>query len=562
MEPMPQDGMQALGQAAGPKKRTPGDMNALTNMYASAGRKRPPLGGGTPSNTGASGAYSGLPSLPGGAPGSGGMPMPGGAPGAGGPPMQFGLPGQTSFSATNNLIGSQFNPTNSAATNQAQTWTQNSGNAYNNYQFSPFQQLAPVNFGAERGMLNGAQSQMQGLQYNNGAANSQYANAQGAQTSAMNRASGAMQGLQGLGANGFGSATSSASTGRFNSELDGALTGLNGPDRAKIAAETMGLLEERSRPGFEQDLRGVNQKSAAMGRRGSGITTNELGDVTLARERELALARRDVANDAASRTLSDRLDVSNFQRGVANDRFGGETFNASLADAGAARNQQGAMFGADFQRGIANDMYGMGRDASDLAMGIGDRFGQQDRDRVGLGERQAGFSRDIALDNADFTRDEWGSARDERDAGRADEYGQFDVAERRFGMNQDYLGRERDNDFNGRQEMRGERQFQYGLSRDAMGDEYDRMNFEENMRNGRFNRAQGTAALGFNAPSPTGAYQNASNTAANNSSDAWGAFGSMMQGWGQRRSGAGRGTSPNGGWTSGGPPSTQLPAYG
>jgi magnesium chelatase family protein len=33
------------------------------------------------------------------------------------------------------------------------------------------------------------------------------------------------------------------------------------------------------------------------------VTTNELGDVTLARERELALARRDSANDAAGRTL-------------------------------------------------------------------------------------------------------------------------------------------------------------------------------------------------------------------------------------------------------------------
>jgi hypothetical protein len=426
-----------------------------------------------------------------------------------------------SFGATNNLIGSQISPTNSAQTNTAQGYAQGAGADYNNFKLGAFQGVQPLTFGAERSALAGAGSAMQGLNYDNTKANAQYGQSQNA-----------LQGLQALGTGGFGSGTAKADTGRFNTELDGALAGLNGPDRGQVGAETMALLEERSRPGYDQSLRAVGAKNAAMGRRGSGITTNELGDVTLGRERELALARRDVANDAAGRTLSDRLDISNQQRGVANDRFGAEAQNAQFADAGMARNQQGAIAGANFQRGVANDM-----------VGIGDRYDDQDTRRVGLGERKAGFTRDLANDTAGFQRDEYGAGVRERDTKRRDEYDQGDFARTKFSDMRSYLGDERSNDRSNRNELRGERDYQYDLSQDAIDNDFRTAGFEESLRNNRYTRAQGTTSLGFGGTSPAGAYSDSANQYRNSSADAFEGAGQSLSALGnrRRRSGGGEG---------------------
>jgi hypothetical protein len=409
------------------------------------------------------------------------------------------MPGMQAFGAQNNLIGQQITPTNSAFTQGMQNKAQGAGDAYNNFQFGQFQGLQPMNFGAERGQIAGANSAMQGLGYDFGKANQAYS------------------GVQALG--GFGSGTASANTGRFNSELDGALQGLQGPDRAKLASDTFAQIQERSQPGFEQALRGATQKAAAMGRRGAGMTTNELGDITTQRERELALAGRDLSIDAAGKTLSDRLGVADFQRGVANDRFGGEKFNASLADAGMARDQQGRQFGAN------------------IGLQLGDRYADQTRDTVGLGERKAGFARTSANDLAGLTRDTWNSQQSERDAARRDEYDQNNVRRTRFS---DFLGATRDGwnqDRSTRNELRGERDYQYGLSRDAVDDEYRRMNFEESMRGNRYGRGQGYLNSGGDGAGLAGAYGAAGAQQGANAADSYAAFAQMMQslGRGQRR---------------------------
>lgn len=410
------------------------------------------------------------------------------------------------FGAQNNLISAQINPTNSAFTQGLQNTTQGAANQYANVGFGGFNQLAPLNQSAARGQLGQAQGQMQGLGYNFGQANATYGQAQGQ-----------VQGLQALGANSFGGGAAQASTGRFNADLDGALKGLEGPDRGAIAAETLALLEQRSQPQFEQALRGASQKAAAMGRRGAGMTTNELGDITSVRERDLSLARRDLANDAASRTLSDRLDVSNFQRGVAGDRFGAETFNAELSDRGMSRDQQGRQFGANFQRGLLGDQ-----------MALGDRYADQETARVGLGERQAGFTRSLANDGANLTADEWGSAQSERDSARRDEYNQGDFARARFG---DFMGATQaawGQDRSNRNELRDERGYQYGLSRDAVDDEFRTMDFEERLRGNRYGRAQGYLNSGGDGAALAGAYGNAGAMAQGNAADMYGGMAALM----------------------------------
>jgi hypothetical protein len=439
------------------------------------------------------------------------------------PQQPAAMPGMQAFGAQNNLIGQQINPTNSAFTQGLQNQAQGAAQQYGNFGFSNFQGLQPMNFGAERSQLAGANSAMQGLGYNQTKANAAYGQSQGA-----------IQGLQGLGTGSFGSGGAQASTGRFNADLDGALQGLNGPDRGQIAADTFAQIQQRSQPGFEQALRGATQKAAAMGRRGAGMTTNELGDITALRERDLSLAGRDLSIDAAGRTLSDRLDISNQQRGVANDRFGAETFNAGLADNAAARDQQGRQFGASFQRGLLGDQ-----------MALGDRFSDQERDRVGLGERQAGFSRNIAGDTANLGRDEWNSQQSERDAGRKDEYDQGNFARNRFS---DFMGATGDawgQDRNNRNELRDERGYQYGLSQDATDDEYRRMNFEEGLRSSRFGRAQGNLNSGGDGAALAGAYGQAGADQMGNAGDNYAAMAQMMASLGRgRRSGAGGGQAP------------------
>jgi hypothetical protein len=500
----------------------------------------------------------------------------------------------SSFNATNNLIGSQINPTNSAQTNTAQGYADKAGAAYNNFQFSPFQGVTPLGFGAERGMLGAAGAQMAGLGYNNTAANAQFGNAQSGLAQAAGASGAALQGLQGLGVGSFsGGGASMADFGKAEGMIGKALDGdlgqnfeygndiraargmvnpaleraMNAPNRNALADESLSLLEARSQPGFEQALRQTTAKNAAMGRRGSGITTNELGDVSLARERELALARRELANEASSRTMQDNADRVNLSMGVtqglgAEDRnkigvrqaaadlslrgagqvSNNAQFNASQGEAAAQRSARGAQFGADFQRGVAGDIYGMGRDQSNLAMDVGDRYGQQDKDRVGLGERQAGFTRNLANDSGNFTRDEYSAGVDERNTRRKDEYNQGDFTRTRFSDMRGYLGEERTNDRSNRNELRGERSYQYGLSRDAIGDEYDRADFEERLRNNRYNRGMGTANVGFGGTSPANAYGAQADRYAGQASDAYEGAGQALAAAGSlRRRGAGGG---------------------
>lgn len=464
------------------------------------------------------------------------------------------------------LTGQQIMPGTSATATQAQGWATGAGQKYNDFAFKPWEAQNPLDYEKPRTMLTDAQSAMQGLQYNWEPINEQFTNAQNALETGRLASSGQLGGIFNRAGGDFGitaGGAASANTGRLNQELDAAAAGLEGPDRTKLAADALGLLEERSTPGFERSLRSVMARNAAMGRRGSGITTNELGDVTLARERELGLARRDLANQAAGQTLQDRLNVSQARQGIAAQRFGGETFNAGLADNAAGRAMNASMAsasnrlqGLQLQRGLAGDLYNQSRDKAAMGMDLADRRTGQQRDSVRLGQDQASFSRGIAGDLAGLTRDEYGATRDERDARRRDEYDQFGAARNRYGDFRQALGEERQNDYNQRQEARGERSWQYGLQRDAIGDEYTRANFEEQLRNNRYNRASGMAGLGF-GQSPMGAYQSQGQSYGQNANDWYTLAGEAANYMGQRgrRSGASGGRRSAGG---GAPPMEEF----
>ncbi len=529
------------------------------------------------------------------APGPGTMPV-NRAPGGGLEGMAI-----TPINATpgRNLRGTAILPGQSANERTGNTWMMNAGQGLADVQFSPFQGVDVPTFGEERGMLGGANTAMQGLSYDFGGANAQYGNAQSMLAGAAGQAGGILNRLAGMGPGAFGGGTAQANTARLNADMDAAAgyvgpafaqagdvgnarsmtmraleQAMTGPERSELAKQAFDLMAERSQGDFDRSLRTVGQRAAALGRIGSGMTTNNLTELSVQRGRDLDRTQRELALEAAQQTLADRvartqlglgvtqglggedrenvatrLNQGNLMRQIGNDRFQGEALNAQLADRGLERGQRGAIAFADLQRGVAQDLFGMGRDQSRLALDVGDRFGDQARDRVGLGERQADFTRGTARDLADLTDRTFRGRQTERDAARRDQFDVFGAQRDRFRDFGDFLDRERRYTRGLRDETRDERDYQDGLARDAMENERQRMLFEELLRNGRFTRAQGLAGLGYDG-NPGGALMNAGAQQGMQAGDYFSVIGDLLSGWmanrgGGRRSGAGRGGAPD-----------------
>lgn len=141
--------------------------------------------------------------------------------------------------------------------------------------------------------------------------------------------------------------------------------GLSGPDRGQIATDVFGQLEDASQPGYQQRLRAVGQDAARLGRIGSGVTTSNLGDVASEYNRELMLAKRGLATDAASQTLDDRLATLG-GRGAAAGQVGNQDLSRSQQYRGIAADEfnRGATVRDELrgERGYQNQLAGSATD--------------------------------------------------------------------------------------------------------------------------------------------------------------------------------------------------------
>jgi len=104
-------------------------------------------------------------------------------------------------------------------------------------------------------------------------------------------------------------------------ELTGAIGDLtrqigSGPDRAKLAADTFDILSQRAAPGREKAVRELGQKTAALGRVGSGIYGSNLTDLQTNFDTEDALSKRQLATESAGQTLADRIQSLSALQGV------------------------------------------------------------------------------------------------------------------------------------------------------------------------------------------------------------------------------------------------------
>lgn len=288
-------------------------------------------------------------------------------------------PQQQQFTAQNNLISTQFNPVDSKRTMGAAGMTNQ----------------AASNFA---GMTQTPTAQVAGPDYS--------------------RVLGAMQG-QGM--QGFVPAQLSKDAQNLRTMTLADLEQVRGgADRGQLAADSYNLMAERSLPEFEKRQRELGQKTAALGRIGSGIYGSELTDLNTARERELSLSRRELANSAAGQTLADRLAQLQATQGVG-DQLYSQDVNIGAMNAGA---------------------YGSRMDAN---------------------MDQARFFKDIADSEYQARFNERGYGDTRSDVG-------FDKGRSQFTTLADYEQGLRGNDYSDRNEMRGERDYQYGLDRDARRD--------------------------------------------------------------------------------------------
>jgi hypothetical protein len=141
------------------------------------------------------------------------------------------------------------------------------------------------------------------------------------------------------------------------------------PNRADLAARALALQRDMTNPAWQADLRHAGQQAAALGRIGAGMTTTELNDITLAREKALGQYGQQAALEAAALEMQDRL-----------ARVGATTgYQGQLASTGIAR--------AGGLAGLANTQYGV--DTTGFREGM-DRAGLSLQSQVAQANAAAG----------------------------------------------------------------------------------------------------------------------------------------------------------------------------
>lgn len=423
-----------------------------------------------------------------------------------------GTPGVTSYTGTNNLIGSQINPTPSTRLQSTGGMVQNAAMTYANSQTPQFKGLTPVNVSGTQNALNAAnaQNQSQSVSGYQPVAGTNLAGA----NSYMNAAAGAVnpsaqaQGLAGMG--GTGGFGYGGDTTGVRGQAVGQLSKMLGsaPDRASLASSALSRLRADTDAAYQGDLRAVSQKAAAMGRRGSGLTTSDLGDVAQRRNEFLDRRAMELADSAAGLTLEDERAKLAAAQGLSSELAGQDTAagGLNLGYLNAANSERGAAF--DRARALGNDIFGRNMDLSNQSARLagierGDALTERDY-AAGVEDRQnaitrdkAGFSRDTARDLYGLDSDQYNRARGERDTEMDFDQQQFGNRRNQFldlaGYEGDLSGRERSD----RNELRGERDYQAGMERDNYDRERQRVFDEEQLYGQEWGRGRDLFDMGY-----------------------------------------------------------------
>lgn len=204
---------------------------------------------------------------------------------------------------------------------------------------------------------------------------------------------GAVSRTEGIGAPALGNLTDLAFGADTQGLRQGVTSGIQNlstaPNRAGLAQQAFGLLQQESDPAFQQQLRQVGQRAASLGRLGAGMTTSNLGDVASERNRYLANEQQRLSLGAAEAELADRLNILGAtQSGLGQlagldtattesrnrnvlDRFGAGIQGAELGLRGAG--QLGNLAGLAFGEGRAQRGEAFDRDLAQYGIESGQR---------------------------------------------------------------------------------------------------------------------------------------------------------------------------------------------
>lgn len=447
------------------------------------------------------------------------------------PPSPFATSGAqlTPYSTDSNLRGQTILPSDSARTTTASGQADNAYSNYANYQLPQFQTM---NAYASKNSMDGI-----GPMTSNNVAGPDFGSARSAMMGGMPRASDYAQqagdALGGVGGVSYSDNGATAALGKgfayegdtmgLRGNLVQRLSNLSAPDRVKLATEAFGQLEEGSRPQYEQAQRQVGQKAAALGRVGSGVTTNELGDLALQREKNLNLTKRGLATEAAGAQLQDQLDQAGAVSGGLSQLGGMDTgaeglrmqrasLLKSIGDSQMSAQGQNASLGmqrASMLRQMGQDAWGQGLDVADREGSFardtyGANVGNEER-RQGVETRNVGLAQDKARFNE--SRDQYGyeSGVNERNAGwnASKDRGTF------LGQQASALGaregQQRGFDASNRDELRGERGYQNDMANKAQSDRIAQQQFAQWLQTQNINNATGLYGAGQTG-NPGGAY--------------------------------------------------------
>ena len=464
----------------------------------------------------------------------------GGAPGAG---------GYGSFTATDNMIGSQILPGTDSRQTTAQGYTDSAASGLNSWTAKPFQSVSPYDPSGAYKSLAAGNDQMQGM------ATAGYRPVAGTDISGASSwldragqyANPSSQSQSLAGAGGMGGFSYGAETGQSRTMGLEQLKKIMGdsPDRAKLAADSYQLLLDREAPQAAAQDRALAQKTAALGRQGSGMFNSEQMDLATARERTRDQARRELATNAAGLSLSDQLDKLGAAQGYASAMGNLDTAagslnlgyqNANNAERGNAFDRSLALGDRAFNnsRAMANDRLNLAQIGRNDALTERDAMNSAEQYGNSLTQAKANANRQYGLDTYGIGRDLYGDQVSERDKSQAFDQQNFNNLRSKFGDMTGYEQMVRGNGLSDRNEARTERDYQVGQDQRAIDNAVRQRQLEDQYFNSDTRYADTLFGNGY-SQNPYSAFANAGNQAAGQASDAWGAAGDLFSNWAKSR---------------------------
>jgi hypothetical protein len=182
---------------------------------------------------------------------------------------------------------------------------------------------------------------------------------------------------------------------------DDALTGIAAVDRFKLAQDKFNQFAEETAPEYEFANRVATSRNAAKGRMGSGMLRTDYGNLDLARARDLDLQKKKVFTEALEGSIGDSFKKADVLQGAERDLTDQE-----LSEREEARGERG--YSDSFREGNLNRRI----EAKSASLNRGDRMAGENIANL---FRQVGLGRDLETGARDDAGRDASELRGERD---------------------------------------------------------------------------------------------------------------------------------------------------